>query len=104
MPQIRDRIRDYMAKHNLTRFMMAQALRMPVRQLDAYLYDGVTSPYVMTAMMDLLEQHPQVGFWLARDGRVRGPEAARSKRGIHGDFSRVAVRNVLNYNPKEKTR
>lgn len=72
MPQIRDRIRDYMAKHNLTRFMMAQALRMPVRQLDAYLYDGVTPPYVMTAMMDLLEQHPQVGFWLgARRTRAR---------------------------------
>ena len=76
MTLIRDRIRAYMEKHQLTRFMMAEALSMPVRQLDSYLYNGVTPPYVMNTVMDLLEQHPQVGAWI---GARRTRERPRGK-------------------------
>ena len=98
MPLIRDRIRDYMQKHQLTRYMMATALSMPVRQLDSYLYDGTSPPYCMAALMDLLEQHPEVGYWLgARRTRER-PRGRPFKPGNPWRFqprdNRVNVRNA----------
>ena len=94
---IKDRIRAYMQKHNLTRYMMATALSMPVKQLDRYLYMGTTPPYCMAALMDLLEQHPQVGYWLgARRTRER-PRGRPFEKGNPWRFqshdNRVAVRN-----------
>ena len=72
--KVHQRIQAFMLKHRLTRAQMAEALGTSVWTMDNW--KNATPPACAVKLMDLLEQHPQVRYWL---GATRTRERPRGR-------------------------
>jgi DNA-binding transcriptional regulator YiaG len=89
-----ERVRAFMARHELTRREMAAVLRTPNRTFNNWLDDGRTPPACLLALMDALETHSQVrtllGVYRARKPTL--PRGRPFKRGNPWRFIAPGVR------------
>jgi hypothetical protein len=75
MATVRERLDSFMKERKVTRQQLADALSTPVSTMDSWLYEGVTPPSAVLAMLGLIENDSRIR---TRLGLVHRREHRRS--------------------------
>ena len=75
MATVRERLNSFMKERKITRRQLANTLSTPVGTMDGWLYEGVTPPSAVLAMLSLIENDSRIR---TRLGLVHRRERRRS--------------------------
>ena len=85
---LKERLRAFMAEHDLSRAQLATILQTPLDTLNNWLDKGRTPPGCLVPLMALLERRSQVRTWLGVHRKVEA--APRGKPFRKGNAHRFA--------------